>query len=78
MKTNREEKLEDKLNKLEHSLRISRKELHTCKQKNRDMEKSRESYKEKMKLQETAIDRLNEELKKKLQQFTFEYVHRAS
>ena len=45
MKTKREEKLEVQLSKLQKENQNIRKELHTCKQKNRDMEKSRESYK---------------------------------
>jgi len=65
MKTRREEKLEVQLSKLQNEIQIIRKELHTCKQKNRDMEKSRESYKSKVKLQEKAISELNDVLKKK-------------
>jgi peptidoglycan hydrolase CwlO-like protein len=66
MKTNREEKLESMLNKLQEEIQVIRKELHTFKQKNRDMEKSRESYKEKVKIQAISIYQLNDELKKKL------------
>jgi CRISPR/Cas system CMR-associated protein Cmr5 small subunit len=47
MKTKREEKLEAQLKELQQAVKTIRKELHTCKQKNRDMEKSRKSYKEK-------------------------------
>jgi chromosome segregation ATPase len=65
MNTKREEKLEDKLFKLQDDLKNVRKELHTCKQKNRDLEKGRKSYKEKTREQEVAITRLSDELKKK-------------
>ena len=50
------------LSKLQNEIQIVRKELHTCQQKNRDMEKSRESYKSKVKLQEKAISELNDVL----------------
>jgi chromosome segregation ATPase len=66
MKTKREEKLEEKLNNLQQTVKLVRKELHTCKQKNRDMEKSRASCKEKLKMQEITINLLTDELKKKL------------
>ena len=65
MNTNREEKLEKKLKHLQEEIKAIRKELHTCKQKNLDMEKSRSSYKEQLKQQETANDELRAELKKK-------------
>jgi len=65
MKTKRKEKLRDKLSKFQEDIKAIRKELHTCKQKNRDLEKSRTSYKEKTKEQAEAITRLNDELKKK-------------
>jgi len=65
MKTKRAEKLEVQLIKLQKENQIIRKELHTCKQKNRDMEKSRERYKSKVKLQEQAISELKDVLKKK-------------
>jgi len=64
MRTKREEKLEAKLKSLQDAVKIIRKELHTCKQKNRDIEKSRESYKEKLKMQEATINQLQAELKK--------------
>jgi hypothetical protein len=64
MKTNREEKLEEKLNKLQREIKIIRQELHTSKQKNRDIEKSRKKYKEKTKSQADEIYRLTDELKK--------------
>jgi cob(I)alamin adenosyltransferase len=59
MKTLREEKLEKKLQKVQNDLVVTRKELHTSKQKIRDITKSREGYKEKVK-------HLQDELKKKL------------
>jgi hypothetical protein len=43
MKTEREEKREEKLNKPGNELKIIRKELHGSKQKNRDMEKVAEA-----------------------------------
>ncbi|MDR1102871.1 MAG: hypothetical protein LBL42_03840 [Tannerella sp.] len=64
MKAEREEKREEKLNKLGNELKIIRKELHGSKQKIRDMEKSRRGDREKLKLQEQAIRLLTEELKK--------------
>ncbi|MDR1091194.1 MAG: hypothetical protein LBL79_08980 [Prevotella sp.] len=64
MKTNREEKLEEKLNKLQSEIKIIRQELHRTKQKNRDIEKSRKQYKEETKSQEDEIHRLTDELKK--------------
>ena len=51
MKTYREEKLESKLSSVKAEMKNLRKELHTTKQKNRDLEKSRTSYKGKLKLQ---------------------------
>jgi len=65
MKSNRAEKLADKLHQLQTELKIVRKELHTCKQKNRDMEKTRTRHKVKLKAQEEVIKRQNEALKKK-------------
>ena len=66
MKSNREEKLEDKLDKLHAENKEIRKELHTCKQKIRDMDKSRELYKDKLKIHDVTINQLKDELKKKL------------
>ena len=66
MKSIREEKLGDKLQKLQADIKVIRKELHVCKQKNRDLEKSRGLYKDKLKKQEVIINQLNDELKKKL------------
>jgi len=66
MISKREEKLADKLHKLQEEIKAIRKELHTCKQKNRDMEKSRTKHKEQMVIQEQTINRLKDELKKKL------------
>jgi hypothetical protein len=43
---------EEKLKKVEADIKKLRLEIHTFKQKNRDMEKSRASNKEKMKVQE--------------------------
>jgi len=65
MKTNREEKLVVRLTKLSHDLKTVRKELHACKQKNRDLEKSRSMYKAKLKYQEQLTDSLTGEIKKK-------------
>jgi len=66
MKSNREEKIEDKLQKLQADIKVVRKELHSSKQKNRDLGKSRELYKDKLKIQQVTINQLNDELKKKL------------
>jgi hypothetical protein len=77
MKTKREEKLEEKFLKLKESHQIVLKELHTCKQKIRDMEKSRVSYKSQVKMQAQAIDLLEAELKKKRYQFAFQPLNRA-
>jgi cob(I)alamin adenosyltransferase len=66
MKTIREEKLEKKLLKVQNDLQAVRKELHTSKQNNRDLTKSREGYKAKVNIQERAINHLQDELKKKL------------
>jgi cob(I)alamin adenosyltransferase len=66
MKTIREEKLEKTLQKVQTDLQVVRKELHTSKQKNRDIAKSREDYKAKIKFQGNAINQLQDELKKKL------------
>jgi predicted nucleic acid-binding Zn-ribbon protein len=65
MKTKREEKLEEKLQKLREKIKITQEELHTSKQKNRDMEKSRKIYKEKVISQIEEIKELNAALKKK-------------
>jgi cob(I)alamin adenosyltransferase len=59
MKTVREEKLEKKLKNVQNDLHVVRKELHTSKQKNRDISKSRDGYKAK-------VQQLQDELKKKL------------
>ena len=78
MKTKREEKLENKLIKLQDDLKTIRKELHTCKQKNRDLEQSRKIYKEKTKAQEASITHLNDELKKKRYQFIDDTIRRTT
>jgi cob(I)alamin adenosyltransferase len=66
MKSIREENLEKKLIKVQNNLGVIRKELHTSKQMNRDLTKSRDGYKAKVKIQESAINQLQDELKKKL------------
>src|SRR5215510_8398227 len=71
MKICREEKSVARLNKLSRDLKAVRKELHTCKQKNRDLEKSRAMYKARLRSQEQLTERLIEDLKKKLQQSAF-------
>ena len=78
MKSIREEKLEKKLIKVQNDLHVVRKDLHTSKQKNRDLAKSRDDYKAKFKIQEDDIKHLQDELKKKLWNFTFRHVHRTS
>lgn len=65
MKLNRAEKLENKLRKAEEELKIIRKELHASKQKNRDLEKSRERYKSKVKSHKEAVILLKERSEKK-------------
>jgi hypothetical protein len=66
MQIRRAEKLENTLIKLRHELQSTRKELHASRQKNRDVEKSREVYKAKFKEQERINTHLEDELKKKL------------
>jgi cob(I)alamin adenosyltransferase len=66
MKDIREEKLEKKLQKVQTDLHAVRKELHTSKQKNRDISKSRDGYKAQVKIYESANKQLQDELKKKL------------
>jgi cob(I)alamin adenosyltransferase len=66
MKTIREEKLEKNLQKVQNDLRVARKELHTSQQKNRDIAKSRDVYKTQVKFQDSSINQLQDELKKKL------------
>lgn len=66
MKSIREENLEKKLIKVQNDLHVVRNELHTSKQKNRDITKSRDGYKAKVKIQENSIKQLQDELKKKL------------
>jgi cob(I)alamin adenosyltransferase len=65
MKTRREEKLEEKLIKVQNNLQDVRRELHTSQQKNRDMAKSRDSYKAQVKHNAGTIKQLQDELKKK-------------
>ena len=66
MKSIRAENLEKKLIKVQNDLAVVLKELHTSKQKNRDITKSRDGYKAKVKIQENDIKQLQDELKKKL------------
>lgn len=71
MKTKREEKLSKDVQYL-------REELHRTKQKVRDIEKGRESYKRKLKEKEEVIDHLEEEVKKKRLLCSFTASHRTS
>jgi hypothetical protein len=57
MKTKQEEKLEKQLSMAEQALSVSKKALHRERQKNRDMNQSREKYKIKNKI---LTDKLKE------------------